>query len=94
MSTDRKDFLVPANAFRLPAARLHGRYLHREVMVTDPNGELRVIGHLESIKLRNQSGSADFHDNYEVTLRISGYKMKVSGDTEIVFLDDGAEDAP
>lgn len=94
MSSNNEDFVIPAGAFRLQAARLHGRYIHRQVMVPDPGGELRVIGNIESIKLRNPSGEGYAPEKYWVTLVVSGYKMKVPGHTEITFLDGAGEPAP
>ena len=85
--------VVPPNALKLLAGRLHHRYLNGRVMVPSPDGN-PWTGHLQAFKLRNVSAAEDYFGNYEVTLWISDRELSVRGDTYVTFLDEVAEERP
>jgi hypothetical protein len=94
MGKTTEAFTVPEGSFECPVEALHVKYLGREVMAVNPQNGLRVIGKLESIKFGGK-GEFFFNDEFHVSLRISGYKLKLPKGSELIFTDgSGSEQLP
>jgi len=72
------------------AVKLHAKYLGEEVYVKRPDREGAVIGTLESFKVTKATDDSENFTDYNVTIVVSGLKLKLSGDARVVLMDGGA----
>jgi hypothetical protein len=82
-----KNLIISEKTARIPAAKLHGRYLGEEVYIEQPGDKADIVGKLERFSMRNPGYVDTKFEGYDVRVVVGGIKVQLKGTDDILLLD-------